>query len=185
MWICTKFQEIIEDIESINRKSRAKSIEMFDFSTLYTKFDIKCLNENMKWCIERAFHKKKEKIAVYERNASFVLNPRETTYAYDVQECIQLNNALVENAYFKVGDYVFKQIIGIAMGSDPAPFQANLGLYYYEFAFQNAYKNGSVARKLNHTQRYIDDINTKNDDGAFASNIKKHISTRIRNKQRK
>ena len=83
-----------------------------------------------------------------------------------------MNNSLIDNAYFKIGDHVFKQIIGIAMGSDPAPFQANLGLHYYEFAFLNKYANRKVARKLNHTQRYIDDINTKNDGSEFSSNMK-------------
>ena len=101
------------------------------------------------------------------------MKPREGSYAYTSDECVKLNNALVDNAYFKIGNYVFKQVIGIGMGIDPAPFQANLGLYFYEFKFQNAYQNNGTARKLNRTQIFRDSINTKNDDGVFSANMKK------------
>ena len=36
------------------------------------------------------------------------------------------------NCYFTFGDKVFRQVIGIPMGPDPAPFMANLFLFYYE-----------------------------------------------------
>lgn len=38
----------------------------------------------------------------------------------------------MNNCYFKFGNKVLRQIISIPMGSDPAPFIANLFLYYYE-----------------------------------------------------
>lgn len=52
------------------------------------------------------------------------------------------------------------------MGSDPAPFQTNLRLHFYEFQFQNKYKSREFANKLNHTERYIDDVDWKNDGGS-------------------
>ena len=36
---------------------------------------------------------------------------------------------LMGNCYFTFGSKVFRQVIGIPMGSDPAPFMANLFLY--------------------------------------------------------
>ena len=39
---------------------------------------------------------------------------------------------LIRNFYFAIGDQVFQQIIGIPTGRDPAPFLANLFLFYYE-----------------------------------------------------
>ena len=41
---------------------------------------------------------------------------------------LKLLEFIIHNAYFQVGDKIFKQIIGIPMGSDPAPFIANLFL---------------------------------------------------------
>ena len=37
-----------------------------------------------------------------------------------------------ENCYFTIGNLVFKQDIGIPIGSDPAPFGANVFLYFFE-----------------------------------------------------
>ena len=44
---------------------------------------------------------------------------------------------LIFHSYLKlkIGDTIFLQIIGIGIGSDPAPFMANLYLFSYEFAF--------------------------------------------------
>ena len=44
------------------------------------------------------------------------------------------------NCYFTVGPKMFCQIIGIPMGSDPAPFFANLFLYFYESKWMNELK---------------------------------------------
>ena len=41
-------------------------------------------------------------------------------------------NYLLDNCYFTLGSMCFCQLIGIPMGSDPAPFMANLFLYHYE-----------------------------------------------------
>ena len=42
---------------------------------------------------------------------------------------------LLDNCFFTVGKHIFQQVIGIPMGTDPAPFMANLFLYYYENKF--------------------------------------------------
>lgn len=43
---------------------------------------------------------------------------------------------LLDKCYFKLVNKIFRQVIGIPMGLDPAPFTANVFLYYYEiFSF--------------------------------------------------
>ena len=63
------------------------------------------------------------------------------------------------------------------MGSDPAPFLANLFLYYYESQFikkcqreknKGVYKFGNIFG-------FIDVLNAINDNGEFEKYIKKHI----------
>ena len=58
------------------------------------------------------------------------------------------------------------------MGSDPAPFFANLFLYLYESKWMNELKKNDLikARKLCNIFRFIDDLNSINDDGEFGSN---------------
>ena len=45
---------------------------------------------------------------------------------------IEAVSFLIKNCYFTIGNIVFKQDIGIPMGIDPAPFWANLFLYFFE-----------------------------------------------------
>ena len=62
-----------------------------------------------------------------------------------------------------------RQCIGIPMGIDPAPFWANLYLYFYEENYiSNLIQNNKAkAKKFNFTKRFIDDLIAINDDGEF------------------
>ena len=55
------------------------------------------------------------------------------------------------------------------MGGDPAPFWANLFLFYFESTWiKRMRKNNNIlARKFSHTFRYIDDLLAINDGGMF------------------
>ena len=61
------------------------------------------------------------------------------------------------------------------MGSDPAPFMANLFLYHYESLWiKNLKKNDlQKARRFSNTFRFIDDLLTINDDNLFSKNFGK------------
>ena len=75
---------------------------------------------------------------------------------------------LIDHIYVTCGDNLFRQKIGIPMGTDCAPFLANLFLYYYEWQFMDRLikaKDYSTAMKFNKTWRYIDDLFTLNNDG--------------------
>ena len=68
---------------------------------------------------------------------------------------------------------MFRQIVGIPMGSDPAPFFANLFLFFYESEWITKFRkeNYIASRKLNNTFRFIDDLITINDNNIFEANI--------------
>ena len=70
---------------------------------------------------------------------------------------------------FYVLSLLFRQVIGIPMGSDPAPFMANLFLYFYENKWVRTLKKTDLnkARKFRYTFRFIDDLITINDNGLF------------------
>ena len=59
------------------------------------------------------------------------------------------------------------------MGSDPAPYMANLFLYHYESKWVKNLKKNNIqkARKFSHTFRFIDDLLTINDDNLFLNNF--------------
>ena len=68
-----------------------------------------------------------------------------------------------------VGNSLLRQKIGIPMGIDPAPFWANLFLYTYENEYlPELISNDKVkACHFHATKRFIDDLGTLNDAGAF------------------
>ena len=75
----------------------------------------------------------------------------------------------INNCHFKFGDKLFRQAIGIPMGSDPAPAFANLFLYHYESSWLDSTKkkNNILARKFGQVYRYIDDLIAINDGHSF------------------
>ena len=74
---------------------------------------------------------------------------------------------LVDNIYIRFGGQLFRQMVGIRMGTNCAPLLGDLFLYSYENEFlDKLVKEGKrkLARKFNLSYRYIDDLipfNTK------------------------
>ena len=71
---------------------------------------------------------------------------------------------LIDNIYVSIGNRVYRQCVGIPMGTDCASLLANLFLFYYEYKYmKNLIKNNIIlAKKFNNTMRYIDDLLTLN-----------------------
>ena len=68
---------------------------------------------------------------------------------------------LVDNIYVRFGGQLFRQTVGIPMGTNSAPLLADLFLYSYENEFlDELVKEGKrkLARKFNLSYRYIDDL---------------------------
>ena len=42
---------------------------------------------------------------------------------------------LVDNIFISIGNHVFKQVIGIPMGTHCAPLLANLFLFHFEYSY--------------------------------------------------
>ena len=69
-------------------------------------------------------------LAINDFGAKWVKDPSSYDQVFDkrrVKGCIKY---LLNNCFFTVGNYLFRQQIGFPMGSDPAPFFANLFLYH-------------------------------------------------------
>ena len=68
---------------------------------------------------------------------------------------------LIDNTYVEVGDIILRQTIGIPMGTDCAPYLANLFLFSYEFTYLNSLlkqKKFDILNKFRRCARYIDDL---------------------------
>ena len=165
---------IIDKLDKINKNSNAKNISTFDFSTLYTTLPHNLLIEVLNNLIGFVFKSTiKKKLGFSESSVYFT--SKGVGNRFFTQETLKDTvSYLIKRCYFTIGNLVFKQDIGIPMGIDPAPFWANLFLYFYESKFvQTLISAGSDrAFKYHGTNRFIDDLIAINDNNDFLHSFK-------------
>ena len=172
-WIIQNTKPIIQSINNLNRRNAAKSLSTFDFSTLYTKIPHDKLKEVLNNIIDFAFKGgTREYIKVYNSTAYWTKTSSRRDNLYTREQIKESLKYLIDNSFFSVGSDIFRQVIGIPMGSDPAPFFANLFLYYYESKWLQSLKTDDyqMARRFGNVFRYIDDLLAINDNGEFERN---------------
>ena len=84
-------------------------------------------------------------------------------------DVLHLLTYLLDNLYIKYFNQIFKQLIGVPMGSDCGPDLANLFLFAYEYQYVLGLINKGDYNyaKLRFIFRYIDDLIALNDKGLF------------------
>ena len=173
-WIINNSNDIRNDISNLNNKNKAKTLFSYDFAKLYTNIPHDLLIENIKFAIEEAFNiKDVEFIKLNKRTATWAKKkPKNTKVKYvtkdDVMEMLQY---LLDNIYVKYMDSIFRQLIGVPMGTDCAPDLANLFLFVFEYKYvMNLINMGDPdIRLFKFVYRYIDDLLIINDIGHFDS----------------
>ena len=105
-----------------------------------------------------------------ERYTSIICNSRKAYFSrslkpkgqfYTAEQICQMIDFLVDNIFIKFGGQIFRQVIGIPMGTNCAPLLADLFLYSYENEFLESLiksRNFRLAKKFNFCFRYIDDL---------------------------
>ena len=165
-WIADNNKAILDYISHINTNSKARNVQTFDFSTLYTKIPLEDLKEKLQNVISKAFKGGcNQYIRVSRTEARW--NNQRNRQTYSKEQIFKMLDLVIENSFFTFGSTLYRQKIGIPMGIDPAPQMANLYLYYYEAAYMEKLtkENYGAARKFNFTSRFIDDLATLNNDG--------------------
>ena len=174
-WVVQNSFPIIEKLEKINSRKNAKKISTFDFSTLYTTIPHNLLTEVLAEVISLVFQAKKARRHIGFSKSSVYWTPKGVDNRFfSCQTLIETVEYLIRNCYFTVGNQIFKQDIGIPMGIDPAPFWANLFLYFYESKYiKSLISEGSTkAFHFHSIGRFIDDLCAINDRGSFSDSYK-------------
>ena len=161
-------------MENINNSSlSASEVESFDFSTLYTMFDHTALINNINWCFDKAYNNHDRAYINLDKPTSKFAKfdcARNKSFSFNLHESKLLHSWLVRNTFITCGNIVLRQDIGVPIGVDQAPFQANLALHKDEFAFISKLiqlKEFSIAKAFNSTFRFLDDTNALNNHGYF------------------
>ena len=85
-------------------------------------------------------------------------------YIYTLWSCQNVFDALsylLDNIYIRFGTKLYRQIVGIPMGTNCAPLVADLFLYCYERDFMDSFNHDNqadVIEAFNSTSRYLDDL---------------------------
>lgn len=168
MWILNNSTSFHKLSAAVNRKRNARNVCTYDFTTLYTSIPHQKLKSKLSWVIKTAFKSSgKSFISVHKNSASWSNSPRDKTLHLDCNKVIRLMRWLIDNIYVTFGDKCFRQVIGIPMGTDCAPFLANLFLFAYEFQWMDKQRkhNRDVYKFFRYCGRYIDDLVLINNDG--------------------
>ena len=119
-WSIKNSGEVLNKLKS--RGFRATSLSTYDFSTLYTTLPHNLIKEKLINLIERTFKREGSPYtACNERQAFFI---SEDTKRYKLWSCQNVCEALIYLIYIRFGTKLYRQIVGIPLGTNCAPLVA-------------------------------------------------------------
>lgn len=138
------------------------SVHSADFSTLYTNFPHDLILNKLYSLTDMLMKHSGEKFVSVSCNGAYYHSNEKAKLKYNVDEIKFLLQANIENAYVTFGQNIFRQKSGIVMGSSCSPAMATAALSWMEYEWCKERLNVNMARRMNYTFRYIDDIITFN-----------------------
>ena len=159
-WSIKNSTEVLGKLQ--NNRYLASTVSTYDFSTLYTTLPHNLIKEKLTNLIQKTFGREKRLFLACNANRAFFTD--EQVKHYTLWTCSDVCKSLcflLDNIFVRYGDSIYRQVIGIPMGTNCAPLIADLFLYCYERDFMlNLDKNSQadVITAFNNTSRYLDDI---------------------------
>ena len=106
------------------------------FSTLYTTLPHNLIKEKLIELIERTFQREESLyLACNDRNAFFTSEEHKRYTLWSCQKLCEALIFLLDNSYIRLGIKLYRQIVGIPMGTNCSPLVADLCLFCYERDF--------------------------------------------------
>ena len=100
-------------------------------------------------------------LACNDRKAFFTSSDQSRYTLWSCQNVCDALSYLLDNIYIRFGTKLYRQIVGIPMGTNCAPLVADLFLYCYERDFMDSLNHANqadVIEAFNSTSRYLDDL---------------------------
>ena len=141
MWIRKNATNLLSSLSPLG-VHRATSIQTFDFSTLYTSIPHDLLKSRMNNIINNAFKYKNgatryTHIKVGRNKSYFTSDPLNGDNKYTANDICKMIEFLADDIYVRFGGQLFRQMVGIPMGTNCAPLLADLFFYSYENGFSD------------------------------------------------
>ena len=123
----------------------------YDFSTLYTTLPHNLIKDKLIDLIE-----KKPSLACNDINAFFTSEKPKKYHAWSCQNVCDALTFLLDNTFIQFGTKLYRQVVGIPMGTNCVPLVADLFLFCYERDFMMSLSDDKLADVI--YSRYLDDI---------------------------
>ena len=170
-YIINSHQEIIEHMDKANQSAHVnKSVSTFDFKTLYTNIPHYKLKMNINKFILDIYKNNNKKYINYGYNSAHFTDTKNKSTFTDLKLISHINK-IIDNAYIMFNNQMYRQVIGIPMGTNCAPHLANIFLHIYEKNYvENILSvdvNSDILTKLENVFRYQDDLISFEDNNMF------------------
>ena len=156
-WSIKNSGEILDKLKA--RDFNATSLSTYDFSILYTTLPHNLIKDKLIDLIERTFHREGSSyLASNDRNAFFTSEKPKKYHAWSCQNVCDALTFLLDNIFIRFGIKLYRQVVGIPMGTNCAPLIADLFLFCYERDFMMSLsddKQADVIHVFNTTSRYL------------------------------
>lgn len=166
---------ILQYISKSNQEIGNNTLKTFDFEKLYTSIPQIKLKEQISSVVRGVFtSRKKFFISVSGKHAYLSKKRGKSLFSVSMTEFIKCINFIIDNGYITYKGRVFRQVCGIPMGTNCAPYLANLFLHSYEIKYiEDAINTGQldIAKSLNAVFRYQDDCIVFNDNNVFSDKV--------------
>ena len=166
MWILGNSASLLSSLDRLDVRAAA-SVQTFDFSALYTSIPHDLLKSRISGLVHGAFREKDGSVGythieVARAKGYFthdINGGGDNMYTAD--NICKMIEFLIDNIFVQFGGRLFRQVIGIPMGTNCAPLLADLFLHSFENEFLDCMVGGGhrrLARSFNLCYRYIDDL---------------------------
>ena len=171
-WSVKNSLEVLDKLQAFEKPF--ETVDSYDFSTLYTTLPHYLIKQKFSYLIEWCFDKTNQKYICCSRERSFFSDVKDKYKRYTYWTCEEMIDAvyfLLDNIFIRFGNKIYRQVVGIPMGTNCAPLIADLFLYCYESQFMaKLHKDPSktdLIDKFNNTYRYLDDIFSVNNSDFY------------------
>ena len=166
MWILKNSTSLLSSLDQLDVRT-ATSVQTFDLSTLYASIPRDLFKTRISNLVHNAFRKKNGSvrythIKVTRAKGYFIHDINGGgDKMYTADNICKIIEFLIDSIFVQFGGRLFRQVIGIPMGTSCAPLLADLCLHSYENRFlDNMIRSGHMrlAKSFNLCHRYIDDL---------------------------
>ena len=158
-WSIKNSNDVLNKFKSKN--FQASKLSIYDFSTLYTTLPHHLIKDKLIDLINRTFIRENiQYLACNEECAFFTSDVYNNHNLWSCQKFCDALVYLLDNIFIRFGTKLYRQTIGIPMGTNCAPLVADLFLFCYERDFMKSLSRENqtdIIEAFNST-RYLDDL---------------------------